>query len=68
MTRWFVTKTLGVDPQAWLGMSVTHCSLTVIQVEPDGTFRIAAVGDIGHIPPNLQNGAVPGPEAQLVMP
>ncbi len=68
VTRYFVTKALGVDTQAWLGMSVAHCSLTVIQVKPDGTFRVTAVGDIGHIPPNLQSGAVPGPEPQLVAP
>ena len=54
--RYFVTKALGVETKAWLGMSVAHCSLTIIQVTPKGTYRILAVGDIGHIPPNLQSG------------
>ena len=67
VTRYFVTKALGVDTRSWLGMSVAHCSLTVIQVKPDGTFRITAVGDVGHIPPNLQSGAMPGAEPQLTV-
>jgi serine/threonine-protein phosphatase PGAM5 len=54
--RYFVMKALGVDPQAWLGLSVAHCSLTVIQVSSTGTFKVLAVGDTGHIPPNLLSG------------
>jgi serine/threonine-protein phosphatase PGAM5 len=38
-------------------MSVGHASLTQIRVEPDGRFKVISVGDIGHIPPNLQTGA-----------
>lgn len=48
--RWFVTKALGVDQTAWLGMSVANCSLTTIQVRADGSFKILGVGDSGHIP------------------
>jgi serine/threonine-protein phosphatase PGAM5 len=54
--RYFVMKALGVDPQAWLGLSVAHCSLTIIQVSPTGTFKVLAVGDSGHIPPILLSG------------
>ena len=53
--RYFVTKALGVDTKAWLGMSVAHASVTIIQVKADGTFRIIAVGDAGHVPPNMQS-------------
>lgn len=65
--RYFVTKALGVDTHAWLNMSVAHCSLTMIQVTPAGTFKVLAVGDAGHIPPNLQSG-IGRPDPQLVLP
>jgi serine/threonine-protein phosphatase PGAM5 len=48
--RYLVVKSLKVDPRAWLGMSVAHASLTVIQVQPDGSMKVLAVGDSGHIP------------------
>lgn len=64
--RYFVTKALGVDTQAWLGMSVANGSLTIIQVKSDGTFKVLAVGDAGHIPPNLQSGLTAA-EPQLVV-
>lgn len=51
--RYLVVKALKVDPRAWLGMSVAHASLTVIQVQPDGSVRVLAVGDSGHIPSPL---------------
>ena len=65
--RYLVTKALGVDTKAWSGFSVAHCSLTVIRVLPDGAFKVLAVGDVGHIPPNLQSGAT-GNDPQLVVP
>jgi serine/threonine-protein phosphatase PGAM5 len=51
--RYLVVKALQVDPRSWLGMSVAHASLTVIQVQPDGSMRVLAVGDSGHIPSPL---------------
>jgi serine/threonine-protein phosphatase PGAM5 len=51
--RYLVMKALKVDPRAWLGMSVAHASLTVIQVLPDGSMKVIAVGDSGHIPSPL---------------
>ena len=65
--RYFVVKALGVDPRAWLGFSVPHCSITIIRVKADGTFRVFAVGDVGHIPPNLQSG-IGQPDPDLVLP
>jgi len=56
VTRYLVAKALGVDPMSWLGMSVAHCSITVIRVSSDGRIKVLAVGDQGHIPPNLQSG------------
>lgn len=52
--RYFVTKVLGVDTMAWLGMSIGNCSLTAVQINPGGSMRLLYYGDVGHIPPNLQ--------------
>jgi serine/threonine-protein phosphatase PGAM5 len=54
--RYFVTRVLEVDPEAWLGMSIGNCSLTVVRVNPDRTMKLFVFGDVGHIPPNLQTG------------
>ncbi|MDO9694974.1 MAG: histidine phosphatase family protein [Candidatus Latescibacteria bacterium] len=63
--RWFVCRALGVDPEAWLGMSIANCSLTVIQVRPDGTCRLVTFADAGHIPFPLRTypGTVADPAA-----
>ena len=54
--RYFVARALGVDPLSWLGMSVGNCSVTVIRVNADNTFKILSVGDVGHLPTNMQTG------------
>ena len=53
--RYLVTRALGVDPDAWLGMSVAHTSLTVVRIKPDGVMRVLAVGDVGYLPSNMQS-------------
>jgi serine/threonine-protein phosphatase PGAM5 len=68
VTRYLVTRALGVDTEAWLEMSIGHASLTQILVEPDGRFKINSVGDIGHIPPNMQTGATGMGEKPLSIP
>lgn len=68
VTRYLVTKALGVDTQAWLGFSVAHGSLTVIQVNSKGAYKVLSVGDAGHIPPNLISGLTKAAEPQLVVP
>jgi serine/threonine-protein phosphatase PGAM5 len=65
--RYLVTKALGVDTMAWLGMSVGNCSLTVIRIDADGRNKVLMVGDLGHIPPNLQTG-LDGMDRYLVVP
>ncbi len=65
--RYLVTKALKVDTRAWLGMSVPHASLTVIQVQPDGSTRVLAVGDSGHIPSPLVSWG-DARDRQLVVP
>jgi serine/threonine-protein phosphatase PGAM5 len=61
--RWLVCRALGADPKLWLGMSLANCSLTVIQVRPNGSRKITAVGDRGHLPVALQTWAMPRPAA-----
>ena len=53
--RYFVAKALGVDTRAWLGMSVAHVSLTLVRVKADGSMSVLSVGDVGHLPPNMQS-------------
>lgn len=52
--RYLVCKALEVDPEAWGSMTIAHCSLTVVQVRPDGSLRLVAFSDSGHLPPGKQ--------------
>jgi serine/threonine-protein phosphatase PGAM5 len=65
--RYFVTKVLRVDPMAWLGMSIGNCSLTIVRINADGSMKLLAYGDVGHLPPNLQTGLYGG-KRELVVP
>jgi serine/threonine-protein phosphatase PGAM5 len=65
--RYFVMKAMGVTTTTWIRMSVAHASLTVIQVTPNGELRILSIGDVGHLPPNLQSGTAEF-DPQLVIP
>jgi hypothetical protein len=40
-------------------MNIGNCSLTVIQVNPDGSMRLVSYGDVGHIPPAKQTYTTP---------
>jgi serine/threonine-protein phosphatase PGAM5 len=64
--RYFVMKALGVETGMWIRMSVAHASLTVIRVRADGSMTVLAVGDVGHLPPNLQSGTGNG-DPELVV-
>jgi serine/threonine-protein phosphatase PGAM5 len=66
--RYLVTRALGVDTKAWLEMSIGHASLTKVLVKPDGSMQVIAVGDVGHLPPNLQSGTSADPERDLAVP
>ncbi len=59
--RWFATRVLRVDPLAWLQMSIANCSLTVVQVRADGSMKLVAFADSGHIPYSMTT--YPGTEA-----
>ena len=66
--RYLITKSLAVDTEAWLEMSVGHVSMTTIRVEADGSTKVIAIGDVGHVPPNLRTGATGDPERTLSLP
>ena len=66
--RYFVTKALKVDTEAWLGMSIANCSMTVIKVLPDGSMKMLSFSDVGHLPPNLQTRTAPGIAKNLSVP
>ena len=66
--RYLTTRALGVDSEAWLEMSVGHASITHIRVGADGRFKVIAVGDVGHIPPNLRTGATGDADRSLAIP
>jgi len=68
VTRWLVTRALGVDPDSWLGMSIGHASVTVLRIDAEGALRVLAVGDVGHLPANLQTGRLDDPERSLAPP
>ena len=66
--RSLVVRALGVDPEAWLEMSVAHTSITEILVEADGRFKVISVGDVGHLPMNLRSGVTGVSDKSLVVP
>jgi hypothetical protein len=49
-------KALGANTRLWLHFSIGNTSITQIQVRQDGSMHILSVGDIGHLPPNMQSG------------
>lgn len=52
--RWLWCRALGVESAAWLGMAIANCSITVIQVKPDGACKLYVFGDAAHLPADLQ--------------
>lgn len=52
--RYFVAKVLNVDTMSWLQMSITNCSLTIIRINSDGSMKLDAFSDYGHIPENMR--------------
>lgn len=52
--RWFTVKALGLDTRHWTDLDLGNASITAIAVRPDGTARLVAFSDTGHLPPALQ--------------
>jgi serine/threonine-protein phosphatase PGAM5 len=51
--RWMTSRALGVDPALWLRMTIANCSVTTIQIRPDGRPRLVSFDDTGHLPARL---------------
>jgi serine/threonine-protein phosphatase PGAM5 len=49
--RYFVCRALQLPPEAWLRMSLPHCSLTTLCVHPGGRVSMHGFGDAGHLDP-----------------
>ncbi len=52
--RWFVSRSLSGDGKLWNHMAIANGSITVIAIRADGSIRVAAFSDTGHIPADKQ--------------
>lgn len=52
--RYLWCRVLDVDPEAWLGMTMANCGVTIIDVKEDGTLRAVTFNDFGHLPASKQ--------------
>lgn len=52
--RYLVSRAVGLDTREWGRFDIGNCSLTVVQVLPNGSTRLALYSDVGHIPVNRQ--------------
>lgn len=68
VTRYLVMRALGVDPKAWLSMSIGNASITTIRIDAKGRVRVIGVGDVGHLPPALRTSAWGDPARDLAIP
>jgi serine/threonine-protein phosphatase PGAM5 len=59
--RWFVCRALGVDTKQWTRLEIANCSITMIQVRPDGTTRVQQFNEIAHVPVEKQTWSGRGP-------
>jgi serine/threonine-protein phosphatase PGAM5 len=51
--RYFALRALQLPPEAWLRLCTFNCSVTYLVVRPSGSVSLRALGDIGHLPPEL---------------
>jgi len=51
--RYMVCRALQLPPEAWLRMSLPHCSITTICVHPNGRVSLRGFGDSGHLDPSM---------------
>ena len=65
--RYFVTKVLKVDTMSWLQMSITNSSLTIFRIMPDGTMKLDAFSDYGHLPENMRTFTGGNNESKILL-
>lgn len=51
--RYFFCRALQLPPEAWLRLCTFNCSLTYLTIRPTGTVSCRMLGDIGHLPYEL---------------
>ncbi|EKX48942.1 hypothetical protein GUITHDRAFT_162358 [Guillardia theta CCMP2712] len=51
--RYFVCKALQIPTEAWLRMSLPHCSITMIAIHPSGSVSLRTLGNTHYLPPSL---------------
>ena len=52
--RYLVRKAIGDAPGGWWRAWVMHCSLSVVVIRRDGSTRLMALNDVGHLPRKMQ--------------
>ena len=55
--RYLLRCALGDVRQKWSRFAVMHCSISIVQIEGDGSTRILALNDVGHLPRSMQTFA-----------
>lgn len=48
--RYWVCRALQLPPEAWLRLSLPHCSTSVVKITPIGDVSLQALGCVGHMP------------------
>mmetsp|Transcript_11505 Transcript_11505/g.42080 ORF Transcript_11505/g.42080 Transcript_11505/m.42080 type:complete len:162 (-) Transcript_11505:16-501(-) len=48
--RYFVLRALQLAPEAWLRLGLRNCSLTVLEMLPNGRVSLRTLGSEGHLP------------------
>lgn len=51
--RYLTCRALQLPAEAWLRMSINHCSLTWIVIDPAGTVYLRSFSDTGHLPTEI---------------
>ena len=61
VTRYLVSRALGLDPKLWLNFSISHASISRVRVRNDGAMQIVSVGESGHMAPEMVSFTNPPP-------
>lgn len=51
--RYLTMRALQLPPEAWLRVSLPHCSITSIVINGKGRVSVSSVGSFGHLPPEM---------------
>lgn len=52
--RYFVCRALQLPPEAWLRLSLPHCSITEVTIKEHGLVSLRCLGDAGFLPADLR--------------